>query len=172
MNLSKASCEILGQLQALCNNIGQEDYAMSLDYLHQASIGQHVRHTIEFFSCLQKGSTCGVVNYDHRERNRELEQNNIFAHAKIEALVEWLASLDQDKDLRLEISYNPEKEQPITINTTLMREVAYNIEHAVHHMALIKIGLKVTENLHLIKSDFGVAVSTLRYQKELEQVNS
>jgi hypothetical protein len=46
----------------------------------------------------------------------------------------------------------------------MARELVYNIEHVVHHMALVKIGLKeLLPDLDL-PDDFGVAVSTIRYQ--------
>jgi hypothetical protein len=39
----------------------------------------------------------------------------------------------------------------------------YNVEHAIHHMALIKVGLKEVCPAVKIPADFGVAVSTVKY---------
>ena len=52
------------------------------------------------------------------------------------------------------------------VESTLDRELIYNIEHAIHHMAMIKIGLKVlAPELHL-PENFGVAPSTIRYRHQ------
>ena len=52
------------------------------------------------------------------------------------------------------------------IETNIGRELAYNIEHAVHHMAILKIGLAIVAPEVKVPEGFGVAVSTLRYKRE------
>ena len=47
------------------------------------------------------------------------------------------------------------------VESTLERELVYNIEHAVHHMAMIKIGLRQIAPEILIDKNFGVAQSTV-----------
>ncbi len=45
------------------------------------------------------------------------------------------------------------------------REVAYNIEHAIHHMALLKVAVNQTLHYIQLPENFGVASSTVRYQE-------
>ena len=70
-----------------------------------------------------------------------------------------------DKKLMLCTFYNNEK---LVIESTYYRELVYNIEHCIHHQAIIKIALLQFEN-KLINEEFGVANSTIMYRKECVQ---
>ena len=52
--------------------------------------------------------------------------------------------------------------------TSVDRELLYCLDHAIHHQALIKIGLKELQIADLVGDDFGVAYSTLRYRASLD----
>ncbi|HEY1055494.1 MAG TPA: hypothetical protein VGE24_10170, partial [Emticicia sp.] len=73
-----ASIEVINQLRNLLNQLSSTEYTEKLTVLNNSSIGQHVRHTIEFFQCLIKGSSIGIVDYDGRERNLLIETNLLF----------------------------------------------------------------------------------------------
>jgi hypothetical protein len=64
-----------------------------------------------------------------------------LALASIERISDFVNSLT-DRPLKLEVGYDLEKETFLTIDTTATRELVYNIEHAVHHMAIMKIGVR------------------------------
>ncbi len=51
------------------------------------------------------------------------------------------------------------------IASNFYRELIYNIEHAVHHMAIMKIGVLEVAPYVSMPLDFGVAVSTIRHKK-------
>jgi len=52
------------------------------------------------------------------------------------------------------------------VKSNLMRELAYNLEHAIHHMALIRIVLNQQFPDVKVDANFGVAYSTIRYNKD------
>ncbi|MBK7681685.1 MAG: hypothetical protein IPJ26_04015 [Bacteroidetes bacterium] len=56
-----------------------------------------------------------------------------------------------------------------TVNSTYKRELAYNIEHAIHHMAIIKIAIENAYSDIVLDKAFGVAPSTIRFQRECVQ---
>lgn len=66
----------------------------------------------------------------------------------------------------LEVGYLQDSEECVPVETNFLRELTYNIEHAVHHMAIMKIGIREVAPLIVIPKSFGVAVSTLRYREE------
>ena len=67
--------------------------------------------------------------------------------------------------LVLEVSYAETEEASVRINSSVERELAYNIEHAIHHMAIIKIAVNTVFPRVQLPQNFGVAYSTVRYQK-------
>jgi uncharacterized damage-inducible protein DinB len=152
----------LKQIKQVLESSGQKNFVMKLDVLSGASIGQHVRHVLEFYLCLLNGLETGTVNYDHRERNLEIENQLETALATIDKLILNLNDLNQDQALKLEGDAGVSVNVPFSIATNLQRELAYNLEHSIHHQAIIKIGLKQLSFDAVLSKEFGVAPSTLR----------
>lgn len=172
MDIKSASQRILDQLTHLLEHLSNDEYSKILAVLHDNSIGQHMRHTLEFFSCLLNGRDQGTVNYDERERDLFLESNTLEALTTIQQVKVSIDQIGDNQKLNLvRHAYDQSSDQTVIVETNLYREVIYNIEHAVHHMALMKIGLKeIKPDLELPK-DFGVASSTMRY-RESQQANA
>jgi hypothetical protein len=126
-------------------------------------VGQHLRHTIEFFLCLENGFRNGIINYDKRAHDKIIESDKILALNAIRNIREFVVATSNDASLRLDVGYDRHTEDCVTIQTNYFRELTYNIEHAVHHMALIKIGVREVADYVRLPKDFGIAVSTLRH---------
>ena len=165
MNLQSACTNILNQLGSLVHQIHEEDFVKPSVALNHSTVGQHLRHTLEFFICLERGVEAGLVNYDKRGHDKLIEQDKFIALAIISKISDFVVQCVESKALKLQVGYDLDKEEYVTIETNLLRELAYNIEHAVHHMAIIKIGLKEVAPYIQLPPDFGVAASTIRYQE-------
>jgi hypothetical protein len=74
----------------------------------------------------------------------------------------------ENKELVLEAEYTDDAEAPLQFTTNYRREIAYNLEHTIHHMALIKVGIREVSDLE-IPEGFGVASSTIKYLKKCAQ---
>lgn len=164
-SLLAAARAILGQLNTLVEHLSDEEFVRPSASLHAATVGQHLRHSLEFFTSLAEGASLGIVNYDLRKRNPALETQRAVALQTVSTLLAFLQEPPAAVSLILEVSYAEGAEKPARIPTHFHRELVYNIEHAVHHMALIKIGLKEVAPHMAVPQNFGVAVSTLRYKK-------
>ncbi len=164
--LALISQELLEQLAQIITALPPEDFQKPSPALSQASIGQHVRHILEFFICLQDGHSRRVVNYDHRKRDHRIETEPSFALEVIDQVKEFIARADMNQGLRLDASYSLDGDDTIEIPSNLKREIAYNVEHAVHHMALIKIGLREIAPTIEVPKHFGIAISTVRHRVE------
>jgi hypothetical protein len=121
---------------------------------------------LEFFLCFEKGFHEGVVDYDKRAHDKEIERNKITAHVAIDSVITFITGLQSNKTLKLRLNYDIDNDEPITVDTNVFRELIYNIEHAIHHMAIIKIGLNEIAPYIELPGNFGVAASTIRHNEE------
>ncbi|MBS1740487.1 DinB family protein [Elizabethkingia miricola] len=160
----------LSEINNLLNKLSQEQYNAKLEVLTQASIGQHVRHIIEFYQCLFDSAHTRKVNYDVRQRDLKLETDIHFASETIEDLINALSNVKQDFPITFFADYsNSNGEAPILIQTTFYRELAYNLEHSIHHQALIKVAITAMNLTALIADTFGYAPSTIRHLNKCVQ---
>lgn len=165
MQLIKASNSILSQLASVVNQIEENDYSKPCPSLGNVSLGQHLRHTLEFYLCLESGCKGGVINYDKRAHDKIIEVDKILALATINRIKEFINNYKTDFKLKLEVGYELDSEESIEMSTNYFRELTYNIEHAVHHMAIMKIGIREVANYITLPADFGIAASTVRYHE-------
>jgi hypothetical protein len=165
MKIQEACLQILEQISTLVQEINQDDFIKPSESLSKATIGQHIRHTIEFFICLEQGYSSGLINYDKREHNKLIECDKYFALAAIQKSAEFIKTLGTNSTLQLEVGYDLSKDEYVSIETNTLRELVYNVEHAVHHMAIIKIGVREVASYLRIPANFGVAASTVRYKE-------
>ncbi len=165
MNAQLVAIHTLKQLSNLLTQLDEALYKKSLDIFSSSSFGNHIRHILEFFQCLLNQYPEGKVNYDLRQRNSLLETAPCHAISIIEELCHQLSIIETKTSLTLETCYQTKGDQFIEAGTSIERELIYNIEHAIHHMAIIKIGIKVYAPDIELPEDFGVAPSTIKYQR-------
>ena len=166
MQLQQAVNNIFVQLTDTLVQLTEQEYCKPCTTLFNNTVGQHVRHIIELFQCLEKGYENGLVNYEKRKRDTAIETDKILAGR---LLLEIHTGLTKDnKGLKLEASYDDHSNEPITLETNYFREIAYNLEHTIHHMALIRVGINEITSIEL-PEDFGVASSTVKYRKQCVQ---
>jgi len=146
----------------LCQSLTPEQYTLKCKMLNGVSIAEHLRHSYEFYHCLLLGLDTMQLNYEDRARDRAIENNLPYAIERMKKLKLQLSSPLKDTVMELK----SKEAQSSLVKTSLERELVYCLDHAIHHQALIKIGLKEQELSHLVSQDFGVAYSTLRYRKQ------
>lgn len=164
MQLQQAVNNVFVQLSGTIKLLSPSQYVQQCSNLGNNTIGQHVRHVIELFQCLETGYPDNTVNYEKRKRDVLIETDKELA---LRLLHEIYLQLDKpDKQLILHASYDEHSDEPISIPTNYFREIAYNLEHTIHHMALIRVGIKEVSNIALTE-DFGVASSTVKHRKHV-----
>ncbi len=166
MQIINASKEICNQLFQLCDKLDSKEYAYCSSLLLGSSIGKHMRHIIEFYDKLREGSEIGEVNYDTRVRNIQIETKLEVAKDRLVSILSWLEELSVNKNLSVYFQFDMENDNVKQVRSNLMRELAYNMEHAIHHMALICIALDQQFPHVNIEPNFGLAYSTIRYNND------
>ena len=161
---AQAASNILDQGSGLLKNLPDEVYCRRLEEAFGASIGGHYRHCLDHFICLLEGMNSGVLDYDKRRRDSQMERRREEALAATEEIRESLAILDvsileRRIIVQCKIHYGADRSQQV--KSTAARELMYVVAHAVHHFALIAVMAKVM-NFPLPRN-FGVAPSTLQH---------
>lgn len=153
----------LNELLDLLSQISDTDYSCPCHQLSNATIGEHTRHIIEMFQCLENQYEYGIVNYDIRKRDYLIQTNTDFAQ---KCILQILNQIEKpNKSLQLQQIIDGEE---FLIDTNYNRELLYNLEHCIHHQALIKVAVIQSQTIK-IDENFGVARSTIEYRKQCAQ---
>jgi len=164
MELQAVTLSLLRDTESYLKHIAQADYTRPIPLLSQATIGQHTRHFLEFFQCLLQQTPGRCINYDHRKRSQQMENDPQFALQITRTIAQKLPLIQAAPPLQLEANYQPETAPPVVVDTNFERELLYNIEHTIHHLAIIKIGLQLTASYIELPEHFGIAASTMRHR--------
>lgn len=154
------------QLSESLNQLSDTEYTQPSNILFNATIGQHVRHIIELFLCLEKGYDEGMVNYEKRKRDYRIESDKNFASSLLKDIYRRLNR--PNKDIVLEAEDYGDTAEVVAIPSNYYREIAYNLEHTIHHMALIRVGINEVSSVTL-PTEFGVAYSTIKFRQQCAQ---
>ena len=164
MKLAQTALALLEDTRWFLDVLNKSQYSQALPILSNSSIGQHTRHFIEFFECLLDREDSITVCYDKRKRDYLLETDSSVAKERLNGLQQSLKMLKEDQALKLSALY-PESGE-VWVDSSLKRELMYNIEHTIHHLAIIKIGLLSIDPALRIPEHFGIAASTRKYRAE------
>lgn len=162
----QAALAILDQGERLLGTVSPESYTEKMPVAFNASIGGHYRHCLDHFTSFQRALDHDLVDYDHRDRDLHVETDPAFARQLTRQLRAALAVLPPEMlarpiAVRTEVSYAA-GEAPVTASS-LGRELAYVIAHAIHHYALIAVMARM--NGVWLEADFGLAPSTAAFEK-------
>jgi hypothetical protein len=156
--------EQLQSLKKLLLSLDNKQYNEKIAHLGNASIGGHTRHIIELLQCAVTGYHSGQIDYVNRSRNLQLETDRTFAQSVLQELNNSVQL--PDKQLTLSVEQMDGDIQHPDVNTTYFREIVYNTEHAIHHLALIKVAI-IEMKLDIVDNNFGMAYSTIKYKTSL-----
>ncbi|MBN8826873.1 MULTISPECIES: DinB family protein [unclassified Spirosoma] len=166
MSLKSASTDILMQLADVVGQLPVHQYTRPLDVLSGNTIGKHVRHILEFYELLVASVSTSLLNYDRRQRDLRLEVDTEEAFRRIDAIDRAVQRLDLNQTLWLEADLSESASCPVLIPSSFARELLYNIEHAIHHMALIQVAVRASFPMVYLPAHFGVAYSTIQYNNQ------
>ena len=157
-----ALAALLGQLRDVIVLLPVHCYRAQPAPRVSGSIGAHVRHTLDHVSALLATIEGEELSYEHRKRGTRAESDSFAALIAIERLlarIEALENVSLDRPIAFATVFDAT--WPATwVRTTLAREVAFVIQHTIHHCAIIAVLLDAQGVA--VPYGFGVAPSTLR----------
>lgn len=159
----RTSLQTIEQFKTVLLELPQHFYSKSCDALSGATIGEHTRHIVELYQCLLNGYDNSEVSYDSRKRDKRIEQDIHFAVEELYSIQKSLEQPNKNITVTYKLAGNETK-----LDSNYFREVMYNLEHTIHHLALIKVAITQFTDLALPDS-FGVAPSTMQYRSQCAQ---
>lgn len=159
-HLLKYQLHILDEIKGLIQTIDDQEYTTKITVLNGSTLGQHIRHIVEFYVCLFAGNK--KVNYENRERNILIENSPVYTLQVIDEIKQNLLSCNLNQEINFIQTIG---DQEVCLTSNIARELIYLSEHTIHHFALIKIGFNAICPHKFLPEDFGVADSTKKYRE-------
>lgn len=169
MSAQHGTLAVTAQIADLLAALNQDIYIQPLPLFQGSTIGQHIRHILEFYTCLFEGRACARVDYSSRARNIRIAEQLDVARALLDGIADTVDQLDEHQWLNIDSEFGEPIEgddRPVYISS-MGRELQYAFDHAVHHLAIIRMGIQVYFPDVVIDPELGVAPSTLRFRKML-----
>lgn len=166
MNLISESKAVIQQITGFLDIIDNQSYTKPLEIFSNSSIGQHFRHIHGFYDCFFKGIEEGTINYDKRERQPAIESDWCCCKDCFIAFNDQLDQLDIKSPITVVQGMHADGTEE-GIPSSVGRELMYAVDHAIHHLAIIKMGMRTNFPEIQIDQDLGVAPSTLEYRKSV-----
>ncbi|MBK9512743.1 MAG: DinB family protein [Flavobacteriales bacterium] len=155
---------VLAQVDAILEQLSDEELMRGHTLLFGSSVGQHIRHILEFYQCLLSAVDTGSFSYDRRRRDLQIETEVAAARASVAWSKRHLEQLGADRELRMDADL-PGVPLGTGAETTLKRELLYLADHGVHHLAMVRIALEQALPHVRINGHLGVAVSTQNHRQ-------
>ena len=167
----EAPCELpvaaleraLEELAAVVAALSPEAYRNRLMPNVSGSIGEHVRHCLDHVSALVSADPSSYLSYDRRGRGTPVETDAAHALRCIQllrikvAVGRWSTRLDDPICVMSTVARGGAM---LTSMSTLGRELAFVLNHTIHHQAMI--GLLASLHGCDVPDGFGLAPSTPR----------
>lgn len=157
---------LLDQLSRVVAALSDAQYVQSPVGTITSSIGAHVRHSLDHIEAVRHARRTGVVDYDTRVRGTSVQSDRNAALTAIQDHAAALARWASD-DLQLEVAMSvllTADGPPLTVRTTLGRELAFAVNHTIHHNAMLAAMMATLGGT--VPDRFGYAPSTVRYLRE------
>ncbi|MEM8962703.1 MAG: DinB family protein [Acidobacteriota bacterium] len=163
MSLGQQNIAVLAQARDL---LAQLDPAHLEPSGSTSGVGAHLRHCFDAYRCFLRGLDAdGLIDYDARERDVEVERDPNIALARVDELVCALDALSVDaanQPVRVRHDAAAWEHADPWSQSTVARELQFLLSHTIHHYALIAhlLAVRGVE----VDATFGVAPSTLEYR--------
>jgi hypothetical protein len=99
---------VLLQLKNTIQELPESTFTLKSSILSGATIGEHTRHILELYICLINQYEDGIVNYDKRERNIEIQTKPAITLITIDQILNDIYKAN--RKLMLQTYHNNEKE--------------------------------------------------------------
>lgn len=167
-NLLDCNEQILAVASKMIRQLPKEKYNHVERPYFESCLGKHMRHIVDHYLCFIRDVDSGVINYEKRQRDTQIETDKDYALRIIDNIrhffEEAMRNSVQDASLSVLLCNDVNLPEGEATQSSVRRELQFLHGHSVHHYALIATMLR----FYGISTDreLGVAPSTLLYEKK------
>lgn len=128
------------------------------------SIGAHLRHGLDHMVCFVRGLESGAIRYSDRDRDLIMERDRQALRHALRSISAKMQAIPADRfgDAIKVMDVAAPESEPVTVSSTVERELMFLSSHMIHHLAVIEhmcrqAGLSLPE-------EFSLAYSTATYR--------
>ncbi|MGH1484967.1 MAG: DinB family protein [Cellvibrionaceae bacterium] len=155
----------------LLAGLSAEKYTQIQRPYFESSMGKHLRHILDHYICFKRDFTAGLIDYDQRQRDCQLETDRDYAITIIEQLQDFLINLKSESNagqsLKILMCNDVAAPEGEITESSLGRELQFLQGHSVHHYALMAAMMRFSGE-H-IDDHFGVAPSTIVHEETVKE---
>ncbi|TNJ43135.1 DinB family protein [Tamlana fucoidanivorans] len=157
-NILQANLKTLQKSQYILSGLTNDQFSDTSVAPYYSSIGSHIRHVLDFYDCIFRGTNEGVVDLIARRRNKVVEYDCQSAIQYLNESIEKLKSVTFNMSDAL-IVIDDLGLGKTMIPYTYGSLFAQANSHTIHHYAIINY---ILERLGIVSSDvtFGYNPST------------
>lgn len=143
----------------LLKTISNEQYSDASVAPYYSSIGCHMRHVLDMFSCIFEGLESATISLHKRKRNQLCEIETCAGNEYFSKIIAQVKNIDV-ADLNKKITVSDDMGMGLeTVSYTLGAILMQANSHAIHHYA--SVGYLIFElGIELPDSDFGFNPTT------------
>ncbi len=168
MDCIKGNFIVIRQITDLLEALKDDQYASDLELFSGSTIGKHIRHIYDFYNIIVHANTNISLDYSNRVRDPLMEVSSSHARHAFHALNARLLLIDPHARIEVCTDFDiDENDCQVQVESTIGRELMYAYDHAVHHLAIVKMGIRTAFPEVEVPKTLGVASSTQNFHKDL-----
>ena len=169
MNCIENNQVLINQLIKLLDQINDQSYCEPLSVFNGGTIGKHIRHVLDFYQCLLKGVKNNKIDYASRERDVNAECSSEHTKLVFERIQQQLCELEDRTIMVVTDFFKQDLADRFLVQSTINRELMFIHDHAIHHLAIVKIGINHHFPEIKLNPEFGVAPATILHQQKVKE---
>ena len=170
-NLIRCNRLTLASASQLIEQLPKDKYNHIESPYFESCLGKHMRHILDHYLCFQRDLDSGVIDYEQRQRQTQLETDKDYALVVIQQLDRFLLDLEQahTEDRAIKVLLCNDVSLPLgeATDSSIRRELQFLQGHSVHHFALIAAMLRFYGIT--VSREFGIAPSTLVHEDTVKE---
>lgn len=143
----------------LLENIDDAIYSDKSIAPYFSSIGEHLRHVLDTFTCVLKGMELGSINLTDRDRNYNVENYTNCGLEYFDKVINQLKKIDTSQLSKRIQLIDDLGSGCCAVNSTYEAVLMQAHSHAIHHFATVGYTMYAL-NIYLPLDSFGVNATT------------